>query len=57
MKKLTIAQVYQFVVLAIIVIFGLIDFYINKQINEMILGALLLLTVGITGDTIGIKKD
>jgi hypothetical protein len=57
MKKLTIAQVYQFVVLAIIVVFGLIDFYINKQINEMILGALLLLTVGITGDTIGIKKD
>ena len=57
MKKLTIAQVYQFVVLAIIVIFGLIDFYINKQINEMILGAMLLLTVGITGDTIGIKKD
>ena len=57
MKKLTIAQVYQFVVLAIIVVFGLIDFYINKQINEMILGAMLLLTVGITGDTIGIKKD
>jgi len=57
MKKLTIAQVYQFVVLAIIVIFGLIDFYINKQINEMILGAMLLLTVGITGESIGIKKD
>ena len=57
MKKLTIAQVYQFVVLAIIVIFGLIDFYINKQINEIILGAMLLLTVGITGDTIGINKD
>ena len=57
MKKLTIAQVYQFVVLAIIVVFGLIDFYINKQINEIILGALLLLTVGITGDTIGINKD
>jgi hypothetical protein len=57
MKKLTIAQVYQFVVLAIIVVFGLIDFYINKQINEMILGALLLLTVGITGESIGIKKD
>jgi hypothetical protein len=57
MKKLTIAQVYQFVVLAIIVVFGLIDFYINKQINEMILGAMLLLTVGITGESIGIKKD
>ena len=57
MKKLTIAQVYQFVVLAIIVVFGLIDFYINKQINEIILGALLLLTVGITGESIGIKKD
>ena len=57
MKKLTIAQVYQFVVLAIIVMFGLIDFYINKQINETILGALLLLTVGITGESIGIKKD
>ena len=57
MKKLTIAQVYQFVVLAIIVIFGLVDFYINKQINEIILGALLLLTVGITGESIGINKD
>jgi hypothetical protein len=57
MSKLTIAQVYQFVVLAIIVVFGLIDFYINKQINEIILGALLLLTVGITGESIGIKKD
>ena len=57
MKKLTIAQVYQFVVLTIIVVFGLIDFYINKQINEMILGAMLLLTVGITGESIGIKKD
>ena len=57
MKKLTIAQVYQFVVLAIIVVFGMVDFYINKQINEMILGALLLLTVGITGESIGIKKD
>jgi len=57
MKKLTTAEVYQFVVLAIIVIFGLVDFYVNKQINEIILGALLLLTVGITGDTIGINKD
>ena len=57
MKKLTIAQVYQFVVLAIIVVFGIVDFYINKQINETILGALLLLAVGITGESIGIKKD
>jgi hypothetical protein len=55
-EKLTIAQIYQFIVLFILVSFAILELGFGVSINQTILGALIGLAVGITGDTIGIDK-
>lgn len=57
MKKITVAETYQFVLLISLLVMQAAYFYVNKEFEKTINGALIGLAVGIAGKNIGIDKE
>jgi len=57
MKDITVAEVYQFVLLIAILIMQAAYFWVNKEFENTMTGALIGLAVGIAGKNIGIDKE
>lgn len=57
MKELSTGEIYQFIIMAFLIVAFFVSLYLEADFTKEILIAIISLAVGIGGSNVGIKKE